>query len=173
LRYNLRIGTRLTTRYRSYRMSTFTSLTYHVVFGTKLRRPLIRPEIRDHLYAYIGGIIRDEKGHLIEVGGMPDHIHILASFSPTVAVSVMLRQIKTGSSKWLNERPDVIDRFEWQRGYGAFTVSQSGIGRVRRYIQGQEEHHQKRSFSDEFVRLLQRHQIPFEERYLFDGEHHG
>lgn len=153
-------------------MSTFTSLTYHVVFGTKYRRPRITENVRDELYAYIGGIIRDERGYLLQIGGMPDHIHILAGFSPAVAVSDMLRQIKAGSSKWLNERQDMIDRFEWQTGYGAFTVSQSQVEAVRRYIQRQEEHHRARSFKDEYMALLKRHGIAFEERFLFDDEHH-
>lgn len=154
-------------------MSTFTSLTYHVVFGTKHRRPIIARNVRDELYSYIGGIIRDERCHLLEIGGMQDHIHILAGFSPVAAVSDMLRQIKAGSSKWLNERDDVSNRFEWQTGYGAFTVSQSQVPVVRRYIQRQEEHHRVRSFKDEYMELLKRHGIQFEESYLFDNEHHG
>ncbi len=154
-------------------MSTFTSLTYHAVFGTKHRRSQITVKIRDELYSYIGGIIRSEKGYLLEIGGIADHIHILAGFSPAVAVAEMLRHIKAGSSKWLNERNDLTERFKWQTGYGAFTVSQSQVPVVRRYIQGQEEHHRVRSFEDEYRELLERHGIEFEERYLFDDENHG
>ena len=154
-------------------MSTFTSLTYHIVFGTKYRRLHITRNVQNDLYSYIGGIVRDERGHLLEIGGVEDHVHILADLSPAVAVSVMLRQIKAGSSKWLNERDDVNGRFEWQTGYGAFTVSQSQVPVVRRYIQGQEEHHRTRSFKEEYIEFLKRHGINFEERYLFDDEHHG
>jgi REP element-mobilizing transposase RayT len=154
-------------------MSTFTSLTYHIVFGTKYRRSRISEPFRDELYAYIGGIIRGEKGSLIEIGGMPDHIHILAGFSPAVSVSDMLRRIKGNSSKWANEQHNFVDRFEWQTGYGAFTVSHSQAPSVSEYIRNQEEHHRRRSFKDEFRSLLIRHGIQFEERYLFEDEHVG
>ncbi len=154
-------------------MSTFTNLTYHVVFSTKYRRNRIVEPFRDELYSYIGGIIRGEKGHLIEIGGMPDPIHLLAGFSPTIAVSDMLRRIKSKSSKWVNDNKKLVDRFEWQTGYGAFTVSQSQSPVVRRYLQRQAEHHRERSFRDEFIELLNRHGIEFEEKYLFEDEHVG
>lgn len=153
--------------------STFTSLTCHVVFGTKYRRNTIAPELRDDLYRYTGGIIRSHKGVLLEVGGMPDHVHLLVGFSPTMAVSDMLRLIKSNSSKWVNERPGRIDRFEWQTGFAAFSVSHSQVDVVRRYIQNQERHHTERSFREEFLTLLRKHDIEFDERYVFEKEHSG
>ena len=147
--------------------STLTNLLYHVVFSTKGRMPLIRSEIREPLYRYLGGIVRNQKGKLIEIGGVADHVHLLVRFPASRAVSDMLRDLKSDSSKWLNrERPR--DRFAWQTGYGAFTVSQSQVGTVRRYIRGQEEHHRRHSFKEELLGLLKKHGIEYDERYLWD-----
>ena len=154
-------------------MSSYTKLTYHVVFGTRYRRPTITEAIRDRLYEYIGGIIRAKNGHLIEIGGIADHVHILSNFPPTIAVSDMVRDVKANSAKRANELRVLHDRFEWQKGYGAFTVSSSQVDTVSRYIQNQEEHHRANSFEEEYVALLRRHGISFERQYLFEAEHHG
>ena len=154
-------------------MSTFTSLTYHLVFGTKYRFERIRPPLQDELYAYIGGIIRGEQGHLIEIGGMPDHVHILTAIPPSLAVSDMLKRIKAKSSKWVNQEHKCAERFEWQIGFGAFTVSHSQIEIVQRYIQNQAEHHRQLTFQEELMMLLRRHAIAFDEQFLFEGEHVG
>jgi putative transposase len=114
-------------------MSTFTKLTYHVVFSTKYRHPLICDIFCKRLYDYIGGIIRGQNGCLIEIGGIEDHVHLLANFSPAKSVSDTIREIKANASKWSNELSDVTSRFEWQKGYGAFTVSYSQIESVRHY----------------------------------------
>ena len=154
-------------------MSTYTSLTYHIIFSTKYRSPSIDPALTDDLYPYIGGIIRGEKGQLLEIGGTSDHLHILAGFHPAVAVSYMLQHIKGNSSKWINEQKVRPNRFEWQSGYGAFTVSQSQVPAVRQYIQQQEEHHRKQTFKDEFLAMLKRHQIEYDPKYVFESEHVG
>ncbi len=154
-------------------MSTYTSLTYHTVFSTKYRKRRIDESLREDLYSYIGGIIRGEKGNLLEIGGIEDHIHILAGFSPTIAVSDMLKRIKGNSSKWINDEKKTENRFEWQAGYGAFTVSQSQIPVVRQYIQRQDEHHKTLSFEDEFQAILKRHNIDYDPKYVFETEHVG
>jgi len=154
-------------------MSTYTSLTYHLIFSTKYRIPRIDEALKSELYAYIGGIIRGEKGELLEIGGIADHIHILAGFHPTKTVSAMLQHTKGSSSKWINEEKRPPERFEWQPGYGAFTVSQSQVPTVRRYIQQQEEHHRKQSFKDEFLAFLKRHNIDYDPKYVFETEHFG
>jgi putative transposase len=154
-------------------MSTYTSLTYHVIFSTKYRTPSIDAAWKGELYPYIGGIIRGEKGQLLEIGGTNDHVHILAGFHPTVAVSFMLQHIKGNSSKWVNDQKMARNRFEWQAGYGAFTVSQSQVPTVRQYIQQQEEHHKKQSFKDEFLDFLKRHNIDYDPKYVFETEHVG
>jgi REP element-mobilizing transposase RayT len=143
---------------------TYTQLLYHIVFSTKERRQLIMPAIRDELYHYIGGIIRGEDGALDTIGGTRDHVHILARIPPTVAVSDMLRRIKSNSSKWAHERA----RFAWQSGYGAFSVSTSGIPDVRAYIEAQEDHHKKMSFKEEFLSMLKKHNIEYDEKYIWD-----
>ena len=147
--------------------STLTNLLYHLVFSTKGRLPLIGPDIEEPLYAYMGGILRNQGGKALEIGGMPDHVHILARLPARTAVSDILRALKSDSSGWMNrERPD--DRFAWQTGYGAFTVSESQVGKVRRYIRTQEEHHRGQGFETELVGLLERHGVDYDERFLFD-----
>ena len=145
---------------------TYTKLVYHIVFSTKERMPLITGEIRDRLYPYLGGVIRGEKGSLVEIGGVADHVHILARFGATVAVSEMVKRIKGNSSHWLSQ--EVGTWFAWQTGYGAFTVSESQVAAVRKYIQRQEEHHQRVSFKDELISLLRKHGIEFDEENLLD-----
>ncbi len=154
-------------------VSTYTSLTYHIVFSTKYRKLRIDESFKKDLYSYIGGIIRGEKGHLIEIGGMEDHVHILAGFSATIAVSEMLKRIKGNSSKWMNDENKTSNRFEWQAGYGAFTVSQSKVPIVTKYIRGQEEHHKQCTFEYEFLAILKRHKINYDPRHVFETEHVG
>ena len=154
-------------------MGTFTKLTYHVVFSTKYRHPLIRGPFQKRLYEYIGGIIRAQDGHLIEVGGIEDHIHLLASLSPKKSISDAIREIKANASKWSNELSDVTSRFEWQKGYGAFTVSYSQIESVCNYIQNQHEHHKTKTFEEEYIAFLKSHNIVYNRQYLFEAELHG
>jgi putative transposase len=154
-------------------MSTFTQLTYHVVFSTKYRQPLIQTALQKRLYEYIGGIIRAQNGHLIEIGGIEDHIHLLANLSPTTAISDSIRDIKANASKWSNELFDLTSRFEWQKGYGAFSVSYSQIESVCHYIQNQRIHHRTKTFEEEYIKFLELHNIAFEHRYLFEAEYYG
>ncbi|QEG40518.1 IS200/IS605 family transposase [Roseimaritima ulvae] len=151
-------------------MSTYTNLLFHVVYSTKYRKRQIREAWQDELYNYIGGIIRDEKGVLLRIGGIEDHVHLLARFSPTIAVSDMLRLIKCNSSKWVNERDDVRTKFEWQTGYSAFSVSESQSPVVDRYISNQKEHHRARTFEEEIMEMLERHGIRYDPRYVFEQE---
>ena len=154
-------------------MSTFTKLSYHVVFSTKYRQPLIHTALQKRLYDYIGGIIRSQQGHLIEIGGIEDHIHLLVCLSPIKAISDSIREIKANASKWVNEFPDQRNRFEWQKGYGAFTVSYSQIETIRHYIQNQRQHHKTKTFEEEYIKFLKLHDIAFEQKYLFEAEHYG
>lgn len=148
--------------------STFTKLLYHIVYSTKHRQPLIVPALRDDLYDYIGGIIRGEGGVLIEIGGIADHVHIVARFKTEPSVAQMIKTIKAKSSKCVNELPGRVDRFSWQVGYGAFTVSASQLPRLIRYVRNQEEHHRTVTFEEEFIVLLKRHKIECDERYWWD-----
>jgi REP element-mobilizing transposase RayT len=151
--------------------STHTNLLFHIVYSTKYRRDLIVVDTQQRLYEYIGGILRDQKGKLIEIGGMPDHVHILVRLSPTLAISDVLRVTKANSSKWLNETFEPTMPFAWQRGFGAFSVSASLVEQVRAYIRNQAQHHKTMSFREEYRELLQRHGVEFDEQYLFEEEH--
>jgi putative transposase len=147
-------------------MSTFTQLRYHVVFSTKDRRPAITRDLHDVLHPYLGGIVRNEGGTLLAAGGIDDHVHLLLGLPATRAVADAVRVIKTNSSKWLGERNDPW--CGWQTGYAAFTVSQSQVDTVRSYIANQERHHAKTTFKEEFLNLLERHEVEYDERYVWD-----
>jgi putative transposase len=147
--------------------STLTNLVYHVVFSTKEREPMIVQEFRDEVHQYIGGIVKGEGGILLQIGGTSDHIHIVIKLKPIHALSEIMQKVKGSSSKWINEKNRLPGRFAWQDGYGAFTVSQSQLSAVIRYVSGQEKHHSHLSFKDEFVRMLERHGVEYDERYIW------
>ena len=151
-------------------MSTYTNLLFHVIYSTKFRRPMITSVWQDELYAYIGGILRDNRGVLLKAGGVEDHIHLLAKLPPTIAVSDLLRLIKVSSSKWINEVNKPNRPFEWQTGYAAFSVSESQTESVASYISNRREHHQSRTFQEEFLLMLKKNNIEFDPRYLFEQE---
>ncbi len=147
--------------------NTYTNLLYHIVFSTKNREPLITDDLTEELYKYIGGIIRAEGGVQLEIGGIADHVHILAKFKPSLSVSDMLRLIKANSSKWANEDKSK-NRFAWQEGFSAFSVSESQVVPVTRYIRNQEQHHRRQTYQEELVALLERHGVEYDPRYLWD-----
>jgi REP element-mobilizing transposase RayT len=147
---------------------SFASLHFHIVFSTKNRQPMIVADIRDRLYGYIGGILNDNDCKLIAAGGMPDHVHLLASIGKELSISAALRLIKSNASKWIHEEFPDHREFAWQAAYGAFAVSFSKLGKVDEYIANQEEHHRKVGFKDEFKSLLINHEIAFDEKYLWD-----
>ena len=145
---------------------TYTALHYHIVFSTKNRVPSITAHVQTRLHEYIGGIVRSENSIPIAIGGMPDHIHLLATFHPTACVADMLRRIKANSSKWVRENLPGRQAFAWQAGYAVFTVSPSSLADVEAYIGNQKMHHANLSFEDEFLAFLQRHGIRYDERYV-------
>jgi putative transposase len=145
---------------------TFTNLLAHIVFSTKDRMPLIDADVRPRLHAYMGGILRELKTTPLIINGVADHVHLLIGLPPTASVSENLRILKANSSKWLHET--YRKPFAWQSGYGAFSVSQSNVDSVRKYIAGQEEHHRRMSFKDEFISLLRKHNIDFDEAFIWN-----
>ncbi|HEY2909999.1 MAG TPA: IS200/IS605 family transposase [Gemmataceae bacterium] len=147
---------------------SFGSFHVHLVFSTKGREPTIAPDLSQRLYDYIGGILRGNKCSLIAAGGMPDHIHLLISMSRETSLSEITRLVKCNSSRWANETFTPTNCFAWQAGYGAFAVSYSNIGDVKKYIANQQQHHQKRSFQDEFREFLKAHELEWDERYIWD-----
>ena len=150
--------------------NTFTSLHYHVIFSTKSREPWIRPDIESRIWAYLGGIARENDLKAIFIGGIENHVHLLLGIPPTLAVSKAVQMIKGGSSAWLKDAFPGTRGFGWQDGYGAFTVSKSLVSEVENYIRNQREHHRVKTFEEEYRAVLEKHEIRFEERYLFDGE---
>jgi putative transposase len=145
--------------------STHLCLHYHLIFGTKHHNPIIAPQWRNRLHAYIGGIIASLDGTPEIVGGVADHVHILAGLRATHSLADVLRELKSSSSRWIHEEIN-IPAFAWQEGYGAFTVSASQREMVRRYIAGQEEHHRTRTFREEYLGFLQKSGVAYDERYL-------
>jgi putative transposase len=149
-------------------MQSFARISIHVVFSTKNREPLILPDREDRLYGVIGGILRADKCVLLCAGGVEDHVHLLVSMARDLSASDAVRNIKTGSCKWVHENIAGAADFEWQRGYAAFSVSRSNEDAVRTYFRGQKEHHRKQNYQDEFRRLLALHDIEPDEEYMWD-----
>jgi REP-associated tyrosine transposase len=147
---------------------TYTKLFYHLVFSTKNRQQFIAPSIEEELRRYIAGILRNIEGSCVEINGMPDHVHILAIVPPKISVSDALRTIKASSSKWVHETKPELAMFAWQDGYSAFTVSKSQVNSVREYISDQKAHHAERDFKAELLGLLAKHEVEFDERYIWD-----
>lgn len=148
--------------------NTYASLRYHFVFSTKLREPWIRHEIEDRVWNCLGGFAREVGMSPILVGGMPDHIHMAVGAPPTIVLSKAMQHIKGGSSKWMKEAFPEMKKFAWQDGYGVFSVSKSNLAALTMYIANRREHHRKKTFKEEFITLLQRHGIEYDERYLWD-----
>jgi putative transposase len=148
-------------------MSTFVSNLVHFVWGTSNREPLLRKSWRDRLHAYIGGVLENKKAKLLAAGGIEDHIHVLASLPATMSLSQAAGAMKANSSRWIHDTIPKMKGFDWQAGYGAFSVSKSAQPRLTAYIHNQEEHHLRWKFTAEFAALLEKHGIPYEERYLW------
>ena len=144
---------------------SYTNLLYHIVFSTKDRRPLITSQCETQLYNYIGGTIRGLGGISLELNGTEDHVHVLCKLRPDRALSDVLRELKANATGWMHDVFPELKSFLWQRGYGAFTLSQSKVDDVRRYISRQKEHHAKVSFRDEFIQFLKDNGIDYDERY--------
>lgn len=148
--------------------NTYTSLHYHIVFSTKNRERWIAPEMEERVWSYLGGIAKENNMTPIQIGGVEDHVHLLLGASPTLAPSKIAQLVKGGSSAWIHDTFPSLRVFSWQDGYGAFTVSRSNVDDVAAYIRGQREHHRHKSFQEEYLAFLQKHGIPYEDRYVFD-----
>ncbi|MEX2218453.1 MAG: IS200/IS605 family transposase [Phycisphaerales bacterium] len=149
-------------------MQSYTKLLFHVVFGTRDRVELLTPAMRPRLIAYIGGTIAKTSGVLLCGQAMPEHVHLFISLNATANIAGAVRDMKANSSRWLKETFPALGRsFAWQSGYGAFSVSHSLREAVRKYIETQERHHEKRSFRDEYLGFLDRHGIEYNPRTVF------
>jgi putative transposase len=143
-------------------------LHIHLVFSTKNRLPLLDDGIRDHLHAYMAAVLQNLGCRPVLINSIEDHVHILFDLARTVALSDAVEDVKKSSSKWIKTQGERFSTFAWQAGYGAFAVSLSHVEKVRAYIARQREHHAAADFQDEFRDLLRRHDIPFDERYVWD-----
>jgi putative transposase len=147
---------------------SFISMHCHLVFSTKNREPTIDRILQPRLLEYIGGIIARQDGVLLAAGGMPDHVHLLVSFAKEMSTSDLVRDVKANSSGWIHKGFPDKKSFAWQTGYGAFSVSYSNIPEVDAYIANQEDHHRVRTFKEEFLAFLARHNLKWDERYVWD-----
>lgn len=150
--------------------NTYTQLYFHVVFAVKGRRNHIAKSWKDELYKYISGIISNKNQKLMIINGIPNHVHLLIGTKPNCNLSDLIRDIKANSSRWINEKKLIKGKFEWQTGFGAFTVSQSGVNNVINYIKNQEKHHSKKSFKEEYIDFLKAYQIDYKSEYIFKDD---
>ena len=146
----------------------YSRLHYHLVFSTKERKTFIKPDLKPRLHAYLAGIIRNLDGVVEEIGGVDDHVHLLFFCPPKHKLSDAIGKIKSNSSGWVHDTWPERAGFAWQGGYGIFSVSESNVEALKAYIQDQERHHQRMTFQEEFLTLLQKHNIPYDERYVWD-----
>lgn len=147
---------------------TVSQIYIHVVFAVNGRQNLIQKEWKDELHSYIAGIVKNKGQKTIIVNGMPDHVHVFIGLKPAHAISDLVRDIKNNSSNFINDRKLVKGKFSWQEGYGAFSYGHSQIESVYNYILNQESHHRNRSFKEEYIELLNKFDVNYEERYLYD-----
>jgi REP element-mobilizing transposase RayT len=148
--------------------NTFSKIYIHIVFSVKGRENLIRTNWKDELYKYICGIVNGNKQKVYAIGGMPDHIHLLISIKPDISVSELVKDIKINSTKWINIKNMVPGKFQWQEGFGAFSYAHSQLDVVINYINNQEQHHSRKSFKDEYLEMLEKFKIEFDDQYLFE-----
>lgn len=147
---------------------THQQLLYHIVFSTKNRKPYLADDHRDTVFAYMAGIARNLDGFALQVGGWVDHAHLLVRIPAKIAVSDFVGRLKANTSKHINDTSGEIRKFGWQDGFGAFSVSTSQKDNVAAYIRNQVQHHAKESFKEEYVRLLDKHEVEYDRRYLWD-----
>ena len=147
---------------------TFSQLYLQYVFAIKGRQNLILPSFEKEIYSYMAGIVRNKEQKPLAINGMPDHVHILVGLKPVMRISDLIRDIKNNSSNFINQRGFLKQKFSWQEGYGAFSYSESNYGKVIDYIKNQKKHHEKRTFRQEYLLLLKKFNIAFDEKYLFE-----
>ena len=148
--------------------NTYTSLNVHYVYSTKNRAPILIGNVRERLWAFMGGIARENGMKARCIGGVADHVHLLVSMPTTLSIAKGVQLIKGGSSAWVHETFPEMEHFAWQEGYGAFSVSVSQVAETMTYIENQEEHHRHKSFQEEYIGFLKKHEIDYDEKYLWD-----
>lgn len=148
--------------------NTYTQLYVHLIFSPKNREALIKKEWKTDLEKYITGIVQNHKHKMLAIGTMPDHIHIFMGYNVNQLIPDLVENIKTSSNLWIKENKLSKHKFEWQKGYGAFSHSRSQLDTVCQYILNQEEHHKKRSFKEEYLDILQKNDVEYKDEYVFE-----
>ena len=148
--------------------NTYTQCYFHLVFAVKNRETLIRKEWKDEMEMYITGIIQNQKHKLLAINAMPDHIHIFIGYNVNQLIPDLVEEIKTSSNAWIKEQKKSKFKFEWQKGYGAFSHSRSQLDTVVQYIRNQQKHHQKKSFREEYLEILKKNEIEYNPSYIFE-----
>ena len=147
---------------------TYSNINIHYIFSTKKRGKLLTPGLQKRLWPYMGGIARENKMKALVIGGTVDHVHLLISLPTTITIAKGIQLIKGGSSKWVHDTFHDLSNFQWQEGYGAFSVDYSNINNIIKYIKNQHEHHRKKSFEEEYVLFLNKYGIKFDDKYVFE-----
>jgi putative transposase len=147
--------------------NTYHQIYLHIIFAVKYREAVIKQEWRSELFGVIGNLINENSGKTIIINGVEDHVHCLVGLKPVISVSELMKAVKAKSSKYINDKSLTPNRFEWQEGYGVFSYSRSQIKGVYNYIKNQEEHHSKQTFKDEYVGILQKFKVEYDDQYLF------
>ncbi len=148
--------------------NTYTKIYLHIVFAVKNRMSLIQPEWKDELYKYITGIVKNNGHKLISINGVSNHIHLAVGYKPHQLIPDLLQDLKGNSSTWINEKRFVKGKFNWQAGYGAFSFSHSHLDAVVQYIHNQEKHHKKKTFREEYIELLNKYDVEYDEKYILE-----
>jgi len=148
--------------------NTYSQIYIQTVFAVEGRLSLIRPEFKEDLYKFMTGIVKNQGQKLISINGMSDHVHILIGLRPAMALAKLVQEVKADSTNFINQNKWVRGRFNWQEGYGAFSYGHSQLDTIIRYIQNQEKHHSQRSFRDEYLTLLRKFDVAFDDRYVFE-----
>ena len=147
--------------------NTYTQIHLHIIFVVQSRDCIIQKEWKDELYKYITKIIQTNGHKMLQINGMPDHVHLLIGYRPNQSLSELMKDVKQGSSYWVNKKRFIKAKFRWQAGYGAFSHSTSQIHRVIEYIKNQEDHHKKKTFTEEYTQFLRNWKVDYDKRYLF------
>lgn len=147
---------------------TLVSLLVHVVFSTKNRADMIPPEIERDLFAFMAGILKNKESRLLAADGTANHVHLLISQSKNISLSLLIQELKKNTSKWIKAQNAKFKDFQWQDGYGAFSIGESNVAALKRYIAQQKEKHQKRSFESELIDFLKKYGIEYNEKYIWD-----
>ncbi len=148
--------------------NTYSQVYLQFIFAVKGRQSLINPKHNDELQKYITGIVQNRKQKMLAINNMPDHLHLLVGFGTTISMADFMEEVKSISSKFINEKEWIRGKFEWQRGYGVFSYSRSQIDSVINYISNQQEHHKKSSFKEEYLNYLRKFEVDYDERFLFE-----